>query len=131
VIVVDASVVAAALTAEDALGDRLRARLAGERLAAPAVIDLEVASAWRGHSRAGRLSARRAEAALSDLAALPLERAPHGPLIRRIWDLRHNLSAYDASYVALAEALDTILLTGDEHLARASQIRCEVELLAG
>jgi predicted nucleic acid-binding protein len=130
VIVVDASVVASALTAEDALGDRLRARLAGQRLAAPAVIDLEVASAWRRHSRAGRLSDRRSDAALADLAALPLRRAPHGPLMHRIWDLRHNLSAYDASYVALAEALDTILLTGDERLARASGIRCDVELLA-
>jgi predicted nucleic acid-binding protein len=130
VIVVDSSVVAPALIDEDALGDRLRARLKGERLAAPAFIDLEVASACRGHYRAGRLSDRRAEVALADLAAMPLERAPHGPLMSRIWDLRHNLSAYDASYVALAESLDTILLTGDERLARASGIRCEVELLA-
>jgi predicted nucleic acid-binding protein len=50
--------------------------------------------------------------------------------MRRVWDLRHNLSVYDASYVALAESLDTILLTGDERLVRASGIRCEVELLA-
>jgi predicted nucleic acid-binding protein len=49
--------------------------------------------------------------------------------MRRIWDLRDNLSAYDASYVALAESLDTVLLTGDERLARAPAIRCEVELL--
>jgi predicted nucleic acid-binding protein len=128
VVVVDASVIAPALTHEDALGDRLRERLVRERLAAPALIDLEVASAWRGHVRAGCLPARRAEVAIADLAEIPLRRAPHGPLMPRIWELRDNLSAYDASYVALAEALDTILLTGDARLARASGIECEVEL---
>jgi predicted nucleic acid-binding protein len=129
VVVVDASVIAPALTDEDALGDRLRERLERERLAAPAFIDLEVVSIWRGYSRAGRLSARRADAAIDDLADLPLERAPHGPLLRRIWDLRDNVSAYDAAYVALAEAMETTLLTGDARLARAPGIDCEVELL--
>lgn len=128
-VVVDASVIAPALTDEDALGDRLRERLERERLAAPAFIDLEVVSIWRGYSRAGRLSARRADAAIDDLADLPLERAPHGPLLRRIWDLRDNVSAYDAAYVALAEAMETTLLTGDARLARAPGIDCEVELL--
>jgi predicted nucleic acid-binding protein len=129
VVVVDASVIAPALTNEEELGDRLRERLERERLVAPALIDLEFASAWRGQVRAGRLSAGRAKAAFSDLAALPVERAPHGPLMGRIWELRDNLSAYDASYVALAESLDTTLLTGDERLARAPGIQCEVELL--
>jgi predicted nucleic acid-binding protein len=127
--VVDASVITRALIDDGARGDRLRLRLAGERLAAPAVIDLEVVSAWRRYSRAGRLSAPRADAALTDLADLPLQRARHGPLMRRVWDLRHNLSAYDAAYVALAESLDTILLTGDERLSRAPRIQCEVELV--
>jgi predicted nucleic acid-binding protein len=129
VIVVDASVIAVALVHEDSIGDRIRARLAGESLAAPAVMDIEVVSTLRGFSRAGRLPARRAEVALADLAAMPLERAPHGPLMPRIWDLRDNLSTYDAAYVALAEAMDTVLLTGDVRLARAPGIRCEVELL--
>ncbi len=130
VVVVDASVIAPALSFDEhLLVDRLRARLERERLAAPALIDLEVASAWRGQVRAGRLSAGRAEAAFSDLAALPLERTPHGPLMGRIWELRDNLTVYDASYVALAEALDTILLTGDARIARAPGIQCEVELL--
>jgi predicted nucleic acid-binding protein len=129
VVVVDASVIAPALSHEDELGDRLRERLERERLAAPALIDLEVASIWRGYSRAGRLSARRAEVALDDLADLPLERAPHGPLMPRIWELRDNLSTYDAAYVALAEGLDTVLLTGDARLARTPRIQCEVELL--
>jgi predicted nucleic acid-binding protein len=129
VVVVDASVIASALTNEEELGDRLRERLERERLAAPALIDLEVASAWRGQVRAGRLSVGRAEVAFSDLATLRLERAPHGPLIGRIWALRDNLTVYDGSYVALAESLDTILLTGDERVARAPGIKCEVELL--
>jgi predicted nucleic acid-binding protein len=129
VIVVDASVIAAALVPEDSTADRLRARLAGERLAAPAVMDIEVVSTWRGLSRAGRLPARRAEVALADLAGMPLERAPHGPLMPRIWELRDNLSAYDAAYVALAEAMETVLLTGDARLARAPGIQCDVELL--
>jgi len=129
VIVVDASVIAAALGYDDSPGDRLRARLAGERLAAPAVMEIEVVSTWRGLSRAGRLSAGRAEAALADLAEMPLERAPHGPLLPRIWELRDNLSTYDAAYVALAEGLDTVLLTGDARLARTPMIQCEVELL--
>jgi predicted nucleic acid-binding protein len=129
VIVVDSSVVAPALINEEALGDRLRTRLAGERLTAPVVVDLEVTSALRGHVRAGRVSPRRAEVALADLADMRLERAPHGPLMPRIWGLRDNLAPYDAAYVALAEALDTVLLTGDARLARAPGIHCEVELL--
>jgi predicted nucleic acid-binding protein len=131
VVVVDASVIAAALTNEEELGDRLRVRLQRERLVAPALIDLEVASAWRGQVRAGRLSGRRAEAAFSDLATLRLERAPHGPLMGRIWALRDNdnLTVYDGSYVALAESLDTVLLTGDARLARAPGVQCDVELL--
>ena len=128
-VVVDASVIAPALTNEKELGDRLRERLERERLVAPALIDLEVASAWRGQVRAGRLSAGRAAAAFSDLSDLPLQRTPHGPLMGRIWELRHNLIAYDASYVALAETLETVLLTGDERLARAPAIHCEVELV--
>ena len=82
-----------------------------------------MAPKWRG-----RLSGGRAEAAFSDLATLRLERAPHGPLMGRIWARRDNLTVYDGSYVALAESLDTILLTGDERLARAPGIHCEVEL---
>jgi predicted nucleic acid-binding protein len=129
VIVVDASVIAGALVLDNATGDRLRARLAGERLAAPAVMDIEVVSTWRGLSRAGRVPARRAEVALADLAGMRLERAPHGPLMPRIWELRDNLGTYDAAYVALAEGMDALLLTGDARLARAPGIQCEVELL--
>ena len=66
------------------------------------------------------MDARRAALALADLAALPLRRAAHRPLLARCWELRDNLTVYDASYVALAEALDVTLLTGDGRLSRAA-----------
>jgi predicted nucleic acid-binding protein len=129
VIVVDASVLASALGDDGADGDRARARLTGERLAAPQIVDLEVASVWRRAARAGRLDPRRARQALDDLADVPLDRAPHGPLMARIWALRENLTPYDAAYVALAEALGAPLLTADERLARSSGSRCPIEVL--
>ncbi len=129
-IVVDASVVASALGDDGADGDHARASLAGERLFAPELIDLEVASTWRRALRAGRLSNERALRALADLAALPLARAPHRPLMARIWELRDNLTTYDAAYVALAEALEARLLTADRGLTRAPGVRCEVTLLS-
>lgn len=128
-IVVDASIVASALGDDGADGDRARGRLAGERLAAPELIDLEVVSVWRRAARAGRLEGKRAQQALADLAALPLARAPHQPLVDRIWELRQNPTPYDAAYIALAEALEIALLTADRRLARASSPRCEIELL--
>jgi predicted nucleic acid-binding protein len=129
VIVVDASIVAAALADDGVDGDRARRRLIEERLAAPELLDLEVASVWRGALRAGRLSERRAGQALADLASAPLARAPHGPLMARVWQLRDNLTPYDAAYVALAEILDTVLLTADTRLARAPEVKCEIEVL--
>jgi predicted nucleic acid-binding protein len=129
VIVVDASVLATALGDDDVDGDQARARLRGERLTAPGLIDLEVLSVWRRQVRSGAMDARRAALALADLAALPLRRTPHGPLLGRCWELRGNLTGYDASYVALAEVLGVILLTGDGRLARAAGPRCAVEVL--
>ena len=79
---------------------------------------------------AGRLDDRRSAQALSDLAALPLRRAPHQPLLGRIWQLRENLTVYDAAYVALAETLDVLLLTADAGVDAAPGINCEVEVLA-
>ena len=90
-IVVDASVLATALGDDGADGDRARARLTGQRLAAPELIDLEVASVWRGAVRAGRMSAGRASQALGDLDLVPLGRAPHAPLMSRVWELRDDL----------------------------------------
>jgi predicted nucleic acid-binding protein len=129
VIVVDASVLASALGDDGLDGDRARDRLTGERLAAPELIDLEVASVWRRAAGAGRLEGKRAHQALADLADLPLERAPHRPLMSRIWELRENFTPYDAAYVALAEILEVALVTADQHLARAPGAGCEIELL--
>jgi predicted nucleic acid-binding protein len=129
VIVVDASVLAAALADDGASGDRMRARLRSTALAAPELIDLEVTSAIRRQLRIGALDARRAELALSDLEAVALRRARHRPLLRRCWELRDNVSVYDAAYVALAEVLGTTLVTADARLASAPGVRCEVEVL--
>ena len=72
---------------------------------------------------------RRASLALADLADIPLRRAPHLPLLARCWELRHNLTPYDAAYVALAEVLDVALVTADARLSRASGVQCVVEVL--
>lgn len=128
-IVVDASVVASALGDDAADGERARSHLADERLFAPELIDLEVASVWRCAARAGLLGERRAVQALADLAALPLARAPHQPHMNRIWELRDSLTPYDAAYIALAEALEAPLLTADKRLAQAAGVGCEIELL--
>jgi predicted nucleic acid-binding protein len=128
-IVVDASVVVTALGDDGPDGDRVRARLRDEALVAPHVIDLEVASAWRRLAVAGSMDDRRVDLAMVDLGDLRLQRVPHGPLLRRCWELRHNLTVYDASYVALAEDLGAVLVTGDARLAGAPGLRCGVELL--
>ena len=83
----------------------------------------------RRQVQGGEVDIRRAALALADLAALPLRRAPYRPLLARCWELRDNLTVYDASYVALAEALDVTLLTGDRRLARAPGPRCRIEML--
>lgn len=128
-LVVDASVLAVALVDDGPDGDLARSRLRGETLTAPALVDLEVASVWRGLARADRLPAERADAAVDDLRALPLRRVEHAPLVPRCWELRHNLTIYDAAYVALAEALQVTLLTGDNRLSRAVGARCAIEVL--
>jgi len=129
VLVVDASVLAVALADDGPDGDAARARLRGETLAAPELVDLEVASVLRRQNRAGMLDNRRAELAIIDLGALPMVRASHLALLRRCWELRENVTTYDAAYVALAEALDATLLTGDRRLAHAAGPTCTIELL--
>jgi predicted nucleic acid-binding protein len=117
VIVIDASVLAPALSDDSDEGDHLRQRLRGQQLSAPELVDLEVQSVLR------------AAVALGDLASAPLHRAPHRPLLSRAWELRDNLTTYDAAYVALAEVLGVSLLTADSRLANAPGIRCEVDLV--
>jgi predicted nucleic acid-binding protein len=128
-IVVDASIVTTALADDGADGDMARARLRGERLAAPAILDIEVLSAWRRLVATGALDDRRARLATADLRALRIGLAPHAPLLDRCWELRDNLTIYDAAYVALAEILDAPVLTADARLARAPGTRCPIEVL--
>lgn len=128
-LVVDASVLAVALADDGPDGADARARLRGETLAAPELADLEVASVLRRQNREGRLDERRALLALADLAALPMQRAPHAALLSRCWELRGNLTVHDAAYVALAEVLGCPLLTGDKRLARSPGPSCDIEVL--
>lgn len=112
-------------------GVALEARLFDTRqsLHAPHLVDVEVAQVLRRYAHAGEADAARCAAALDDLAGLPLTRYPHGVLMPRVWELRDNLSAYDAVYVALAEALDAPLITRDQRLANAPGHRARVELV--
>jgi predicted nucleic acid-binding protein len=129
VLVVDASVLVVVLADDGPDGDQARARLRGERLVLPELVDLEIVFVLRRQIRAGAIDTRRAGLALEDLAALPARRAPHRPLLARCWELRDNLTVYDAAYVALAEAMQATLLTGDRLLAAASGPRCPIEIL--
>ncbi|MGH3635781.1 MAG: type II toxin-antitoxin system VapC family toxin [Mycobacterium sp.] len=110
-------------------GQRARYRLAGETLAAPELIDLEVVSVLRRQVAAHLMPARRAAEAVSDLAEMALRRSPHRPLLDRIWQLRHAITPYDAAYVSLAEVLDAVLVTADRRLARAAGVNCRLEVL--
>lgn len=101
---------------------------AGETLHAPHLIDLEIAEVLRRYARSGVISAERASEALADLADFPLTRYPHSILLTRIWQMRNSLTAYDAAYVALAEALDARLVTRDRALAKAGS-RVQVEVI--
>lgn len=128
-LVVDASVLAPALADDGPDGDAARARMRGQSLVAPELVDLETMSVIRRRSRAGHVDPRRARLAGTDLVDLPLRRDSHRPLLPRCWELRENLTIYDAAYVALAELLNVILLTADARLASAPGTRCEIELL--
>lgn len=105
-------------------------RLGDEELAAPHLIDSEVTHVLRGLVRRGVLSEEQGAAAMNGFVRLVLRRFPAATLRPRIWELRHNLSAYDATYVALAEMIEaTSLLTTDARLGGAPGIRCAVEVL--
>ncbi len=101
-----------------------------ETIHAPALIDLEVAQVLRRFVSRGDMPEARARASLDLLVAFPMERYPHEALVRRIWALRENLTAYDAAYVALAEGLRAPLRTCDAKLAAAPGLRAPVEVIA-
>lgn len=111
-------------------------RSVGDRISDPALslhvphlADVEVAQALRRYIRAGSLDPASAAEVLDDLRSLDLERHSHEPLLDRVWELRENLTAYDAVYVALAEALACPLLTCDRRLARAPGVTAPVEIV--
>jgi len=117
------------LRAPDAGSIERRIFAAGESLHAPHLIDLEITQVLRRFTQKGAISDARAQEALRDLRDLPITRYPHHVLLDRVWDLRHNLTAYDAAYVALAEALEASLVTRDARLAAGSRRVVRVELL--
>lgn len=124
-IVLDASAAVLALLND---GDARRI-VAAEAVAVPHLVDAEVAQALRGQVQRGRVTGRDAEAALGRWARLGLRRAAIVDFLARLWELRENVSAYDATYVALAEALGCRLVTGDGRLARAPGPRCAITVV--
>jgi len=130
VIVVDASVLANAVGDDAAAGRQSRELLRAHReLAAPDLVDVETTAVLRRRWLAGTLTDERFEHAVDDLADFPLARFPTRGLMRRAFELRANVTSYDACYVALAEALEWPLCTVDGRLARASGPRCAMQLV--
>ena len=129
-IVVDASALIEVLLGTRAAGilaERLFAD--GETLHAPHLIDVEVAQVLRRYALAGTLGADRGAEALEDLADFPIARYLHQPFLFRMWELRHDVTAYDAAYLALAEALDAPLVTRDAKLASSTGHRVRIDLV--
>ena len=128
-IVVDASVLVTALADDSIDGHAVRNRLRGEDLYAPEIVDLEVASVLRKLAARRSLSDNRCTQALGDLKDLRMQRVSHRGLVDRCWELRTNLTVYDAAYVALAELLQATLLTSDERMTNAAGAKCKFELI--
>jgi predicted nucleic acid-binding protein len=123
--VIDASVLAVFYASDDPRHALVAARLkVGDALFAPAHLDAEIVSALRGMARSNRGLDQAVPMALAHLAGFPIRRMPLPPLLERMWELRHNITAYDAAYVALAERLDAVLITCDARLATASGPDC-------
>lgn len=127
-LVVDASVLAPVVADGGSDGRRFRERLRGETVIGPDLLRVEVASVLRRYATSGHLMPEQADAAIEDLLAFPITIYPTAPLLRRVWELRPNVTAYDGCYIALAEAVGVPLLTADRRLANAPGIRCDVEV---
>lgn len=128
-IVADASVLANAIGDDGADGVTARAALAGQDLSIPELADVEVVSVLRRRWLAKTMTARRFATAVNDLASLPADRYPLLAFMPRAYELRANVSPYDATYVALAEQLGCQLITADARLARAHGPRCPIVVL--
>ncbi len=129
-IVADASIVVSALLSTSGAGARARERLRQDPdLHVPHLLDVEVTAALRRRVHLGQTESHTAVEVLADLADLAATRWDHEPLLRRVWELRENITAYDACYVVLAEMLDAELVTSDLRLARAPGLRCTVDVL--
>jgi len=126
--VVDASVAAEYLLKTD-LGLKLEGVIDGQDVAAPDLLDVEVLSVMRRAVRTARLDAGRAESALADLVRWPIERIPSVDLVMEAWAHRHNVTAYDAFYVAAARRLGATLLTTDGPLSRAKRLGVAIQYL--
>jgi predicted nucleic acid-binding protein len=100
-----------------------------ETIVAPHLIDIEVVQVLRRYQASGQLDEKRSIEAIDDYLALPIERYPHLQLLNRMWEVRQTLTAYDATYVALAELLGARLLTTDARLARSVAARKVAELI--
>ena len=129
-IVIDASAVLEFLL-QTSLGARVEARLLrdGDELHVPHLLDVEVVQGLRRLVRTGEVSAVRADEAIADLMDLDVHRHPHLDLLGRAWKLRDNITAYDAMYVALAEAIDAPMVTCDRPLAAAPGHRVRIEVI--
>lgn len=129
-LVVDASVLADALLDDGTVGDRARDELAtDDQWAAPDHIFVEVMSVILGRLLGRKITLERAEDAITALADMAIDKVDPARLIPRMWELRGNVTAYDAAYVAAAEMLECWLLTGDRRLSRARGVRCEIRLI--
>ena len=126
-IVLDASVVVELLINGD-LANSIRNEFAGrdESFIVPHLLDVEVVSAIRRLVAGQHVDSHRSAQFLAGLAALPAERYSHTPLLGRIWELRHNFTAYDATYIALAEATNSTLYTSDDKLRKGHRARVVV-----
>ena len=127
-LVVDASFVVAALVDGGEIGTWAESVLLSDHLAAPHLMPVEVANILRRAARAGNLSSDTAALAHADLQAVRVDLFPYDAVASRAWDLRDNLTLYDAWYVALAELLEADLATLDARLARAPGPRCQFVL---
>lgn len=130
-LVADASTVIALLVDSGPAGRWATDKTRQADLFAPALMPFECANIFRRHEKAGIISADQAAQAHVDLVDLPVEYWPYEAVAARVWELRANLSSYDAAYVAVAEAVDATLVTLDRRITRAPGLRCHVEIHSG